>query len=244
MKRLLKLLYLLPMMLFAASCSNEDEPLEPHQDGEVENGFFTNLITSAETQYFESIFVESFEKKTGETEWTKVDYLCVGGIPIPSLLFHKGGLYFEPSWMDYECLSGTNPLYLLYYELGKAGRVYPKFFISSSLDYNVDKRELTYRYQALEWNFTVISTESDRFRVSQESNYTSSVGAGTHLDITDYIKGTNPYSMEELEEAIYFKSYKDFADYIVDEAEKYIDFHSDNYTLEDIREHYSSEEYQ
>ncbi|MBD5174189.1 MAG: hypothetical protein HDT06_00020 [Bacteroidales bacterium] len=247
MKRFLKFIFLLPMMLLVASCSGDDEPDMPELNGEVENGFFTNLITSNEFRYFNCKKVARYRKYDSEDKWQLDEGIYDGNhTPDQSFLFCKGKLYFMVDWHAfYEGYPEFGYLMLLYRDLTESGRTYPPFFVESPLNYNAADKELSYIFCSYKTTAKVVNAGGDRFRLSTESNFTNSYGDGLFMDINDFVEDGLFYANGK--NSAYFSSWKELANYLVDEAETLFgpDYRLEKIgpTLSEVREFYSQDKY-
>lgn len=246
MIKLLKLLVLLPVMVLPVSCSNEDEPVVPDLKGEVENGFFTNLITSAETRYFEEYCVAAYIKPDTESKWKLDDELKLGGTGRMNFLFYHGCLYFAARISPLDYPEGFDYLKLLYGVLIDDKVNVPNLFVSSTLTYDQETGKLSYDRYTTRRSVNVISASGDKFRLSFESDYTSSEGDGRTLSIYDYVE-TDRYSEHDLNKAKFFNSWKEVAYYLVDLA---AETYGEDYklygvgpSLNEIRAFYSTEQF-
>lgn len=250
MNKLLKLLILLPVMALAVSCSNDDEPTAPNQKGEIENGFFTNLSTSTEYRVFRSKQLGKYRKYNSEKEW-KLETEIVDGdcYADRSFTFRGGKLYFAVDWhVLLEGYFALGDLYFLQWALYDAGHPCPLCFVASKLDYNTDKRQLSYNFYTYDETDDILSAGGDRFKLASYSHFTSSTGEGTFMYIYEYVQDDSYYLTTSMAKAKYFNSWKELAYYLIDEVEEVLgaDYKAYEYgpTHDELRKIYSAEQYE
>lgn len=244
MNRFLKLLVLMPLLSLVTSCTNDDEPVIPEFEGVVENDFFTNLITSAETRYFDEYYVAEYVKADSESNWRHDDEAKLGGTGRDSFLFYRGRLYLRADFSPFDFIDDFEYLKLLYSFLSDEIANLPYMFVASQLSYDKDNNLLSYDYYTERRLRNVISAGGDKFRLSYEGNYISSEGNGTTLYINDYVE-SHRFSDYELNQAKFFNSWKDVANYLADLAEeKYgadYKLHGVGPSISEIRAFYSTD---